>query len=69
MFSVEQLSSTVSEAGTNVTSDKRLRQSFYNRVDYVIDRIADELEIRHGNSSRTARAEVKYHWHKASGMI
>ena len=48
MFSVEQLSSTVSEAGTNVTSDKRLRQSFYNRVDYVTNRIADELEIRRG---------------------
>ena len=48
MFSVEQLSSTVSEAGTNVTSDKRLRQSFYNRVDYETNRIADELEIRRG---------------------
>ena len=44
MFSVEQLSSTVSEAGTNFTSDKRLGQSFYNRVDYV----ADESEIRRG---------------------
>ena len=31
MFSVEQLSSTVSEAGTNFTTDKRLGQSFYNR--------------------------------------
>jgi hypothetical protein len=28
VFSVEQLSSTVSEAGTNFTSDKRLGQSF-----------------------------------------
>jgi hypothetical protein len=71
VFSVEQLSSTVSEAGTNFTSDKRLGQSFYNdkrlgqsfyndkrlgqsfynRVDYVADRIADESEIRRGNSS------------------
>jgi len=51
--SVEQLSSTVSEAGTNFTSDKRLGKSFYNRVDYVADRIADESEIRRGNSSRT----------------
>jgi hypothetical protein len=42
------LSSTVSEAGTNFTSDERLRQSFYNRVDYVADRIADESEIRRG---------------------
>ena len=48
VFSVEQLSSTVSEAGTNFTSDKRLRQSFYNRVDYVTNRIADGLEIRRG---------------------
>ncbi len=47
-LSVEQLSSTVSEAGTNVTSDKRLGQSFYNRIDYVADRIADESEIRSG---------------------
>ena len=46
VFSVEQLSSTVSEAGTNFTSDKRLGQSFYNMVDYVADRIADESEIR-----------------------
>ena len=46
--SVEQLSSTVSKAGTNFTSDKRLGQSFYNRVDYVADRIADESEIRRG---------------------
>ena len=30
VFSVEQLSSTVPEAGTNFTSDKRLGQSFYN---------------------------------------
>jgi 60 kDa SS-A/Ro ribonucleoprotein len=37
VFSVEQLSSTVSEASTNVTSDKRLGQSFYNRADYVAD--------------------------------
>ena len=44
--SVEQLSSTVSEAGTNFTSDKRLGQSFYNVVDFVADRIADESEIR-----------------------
>ena len=48
VFIVEQLSSTVSEAGTNVTSDKRLGQSFYNRVDYVADRIVDESEIRRG---------------------
>jgi hypothetical protein len=48
VFSVEQLSSTVSEAGINFTSDKRLGQSFYNRVDYVADRIADESEIRRG---------------------
>jgi 60 kDa SS-A/Ro ribonucleoprotein len=48
VFSVEQLSSTVSEAGTNFTSDKRLGQSFYNMVDYVADRIADESEIRSG---------------------
>jgi len=54
VFSVEQLSSTVSEAGRNFTSDKRLGQSFYNRVDYVADRIADESEIRRGNSSRTS---------------
>ena len=46
VFSVEQLSSTVSEASTNFTSDKRLGQSFYNMVDYVADRIADESEIR-----------------------
>ncbi len=46
VFSVEQLSSTVSEAGTNFTSDKRLGQSFYTMVDYVADRIADESEIR-----------------------
>jgi len=46
VFSVEQLSSTVSEAGTNFISDKRLGQSFYNRVDYLTDRIADESEIR-----------------------
>jgi len=46
VFSVEQLSSTVSEVGTNFTSDKRLGQSFYNMVDYVADRIADESEIR-----------------------
>ena len=39
--SVEQLSSTVSEASTNFISDKRLGQSFYHRVDYVADRIAD----------------------------
>jgi hypothetical protein len=32
VFSVEQLSSTVSEAGTNFTSDKRLGQSFYNMI-------------------------------------
>jgi hypothetical protein len=32
LFSVEQLSSTVPEAGTNFTSDKRLGQSFYNDV-------------------------------------
>ena len=44
VFIVEQLSSTVSEAGANFTSDKRLGQSFYNRVDYV----ADESEIRRG---------------------
>jgi hypothetical protein len=44
VFSVEQLSSTVSEAGTNFTSDKRLRKSFYKLVDYVADRIADESE-------------------------
>ena len=48
VFNVEQLSSTVSEASTNFTSDKRLGQSFYNRVDYVADRIADESEIRRG---------------------
>ena len=48
VFSVEQLSSTVSEAGTNFTSDKRLGQSFYNKVDYVADQIADESEIRRG---------------------
>ena len=48
VFSVEQLSSTVSEAGTNFTSDKRLGQSFYNMVDYVADQIADESEIRRG---------------------
>ena len=48
VFSVEQLSSTVSEAGTNFTSDKRLGQSFYNRLDYVADRIIDESEIRRG---------------------
>ena len=48
VFSVEQLSSTVSEAGTNFTSDKRLGQSFYNRADYVADRIVDESEIRRG---------------------
>jgi hypothetical protein len=53
VFSVEQLSSTVSEAGTNFNSDKRLGQSFYNRVDYVANRIADESEIRRGNSSIT----------------
>jgi 60 kDa SS-A/Ro ribonucleoprotein len=46
VFNVEQLSSTVSEASTNFTSDKRLGQSFYNMVDYVADRIADESEIR-----------------------
>jgi hypothetical protein len=54
VFSVEQLSSTVSEAGTNFTSDKRLGQSFYNMVDYMADRIADESEIRRGNSSCTS---------------
>ena len=48
VFSVEQLSSTVSEAGTNFSSDKRLGQSFYNMIDYVADRIADESEIRRG---------------------
>jgi 60 kDa SS-A/Ro ribonucleoprotein len=46
VFNVEQLSSTVSEADTNFTSDKRLGQSFDNMVDYVADRIADESEIR-----------------------
>ncbi|MCF7963892.1 MAG: hypothetical protein K9M08_24385 [Pirellula sp.] len=46
--SVEQLSSTVSEASTNFISDKRFGQSFYNRVDYVADRIAEESEIRRG---------------------
>ena len=51
-LSVEQLSSTVCEAGTNPASDKRLGESFYNRVDYVADRIVDESEIRRGNSSR-----------------
>ena len=48
VFSVEQLSSTVSEAGTIPTSDRRMGQSFYNMVDYVADRIADESEIRRG---------------------
>ena len=46
--SVEQLSPTVSEAGTNFTLDKRLGQSFYNRFDYLADRIAEESEIRRG---------------------
>jgi hypothetical protein len=46
VFSVEQLSSTVSEAGTNFTSDKRLGQSFCNLLDCVADRIADESAIR-----------------------
>jgi len=32
VFSVEQLSSTASEAGTNFISDKRLGQSFYNMI-------------------------------------
>jgi hypothetical protein len=54
VFSVEQLSSTVSEAGTNFTSDKRLGQSFYNMVDYLADQIDDESAIRRGNSSRTS---------------
>jgi 60 kDa SS-A/Ro ribonucleoprotein len=42
VFSVEQLSSTVS----GESPEKRLGQSFYNMVDYVADRIADESEIR-----------------------
>ncbi|XZE35675.1 TROVE domain-containing protein [Pirellulaceae bacterium SH501] len=41
VFSVEQLSSTA-----QVGSDVRLGQAFYNMVDYVADRIADESEIR-----------------------
>ena len=32
VFSVEQLSSTVSEVGKNFISDKRLGQSFYNMI-------------------------------------
>ncbi len=46
VFSVKQLSSTVSEASTNFASNKRLGQSFYTMVDYVTDRIVDESEIR-----------------------
>ena len=65
-FSVEQLSSTVSEAGRNFTSDKRLGQSFYNRVDYVADKIADESEIRRGNSSRTRISLIQK---VASGLL
>ena len=42
-FSVDQLSST-DPAG----KQERLGQSFYNMVDYVADRIADESEIRSG---------------------
>ena len=44
--SVEQLSSTVSEASTNFTSDKRLGQSFYNMVDYVADLIEDVTYVQ-----------------------
>ena len=66
VFSVEQLSSTVSEAGRNFTSDKRLGQSFYNRVDYVADKIADESEIRRGNSSRTRISLIQK---VASGLL
>ena len=43
MFNVYQLSST-DPAG----KQERLGQSFYNMVDYVADRIADESEIRSG---------------------
>jgi len=42
VFNVEQLSSTACAGGAN----ERLGQSFYNMVDYVADRIADESEIR-----------------------
>jgi len=41
VFNVEQLSST-----DQSSKDERLGQSFYNMVDYVADRIADESEIR-----------------------
>ena len=43
VFNVDQLSST-DPAG----KQERLGQSFYNMVDYVADRIADESEIRSG---------------------
>ena len=42
VFNVDQLSST----DPGEIPDKRFGQSFYNMVDYVADRIADESEIR-----------------------
>jgi 60 kDa SS-A/Ro ribonucleoprotein len=42
VFNVDQLSST----DPGEIPDKRFGQSFYNMVDYVADRIADESEVR-----------------------
>jgi len=54
VFSVEQLSSTVSEAGTNFTSDKRLRKSFYKLLITLLTGSLTHRRFAVENSSGTS---------------